>query len=84
MVRCFENEKILHVVEEDLDASRDASIINAELAFADLVMVERRIQRVEKVSEYVALKCQFQPGFKLLLYFQQRVLAQTPSYFFLQ
>lgn len=48
VVRCFENEKILHVVEEPLDSARDAAIINAELAFADLVTVEGRIERLKK------------------------------------
>ena len=50
VVRCFDNEKVLHVVEEELDSSRDAAIINSELAFADLLTVERRIQRLEKAS----------------------------------
>lgn len=48
VVRCFDNEKVLHVVEEELDSARDAAIINAELAFADLVTVERRIVRLKK------------------------------------
>ena len=51
VVRCFDNEKVLHVVEEALDSVRDAAIINAELAFADLLTVERRIARLKKVSE---------------------------------
>eukprot|EP00750_Incisomonas_marina_P009461 INCI16011.1.p1 GENE.INCI16011.1~~INCI16011.1.p1 ORF type:complete len:311 (-),score=73.98 INCI16011.1:274-1206(-) len=50
VVRCFDNEKVLHVVEDALDSVRDAAVINSELAFADLLTVERRIQRLEKAS----------------------------------
>ena len=47
VVRCFENNEILHV-EGNVDAIRDVEIINYELALADLEVVEKRIEKVAK------------------------------------
>ena len=47
VVRCFENSEILHV-EGSVDALRDVEIINWELIFADLEVVEKRIEKVAK------------------------------------
>lgn len=47
VVRCFENDDILHV-EGSVDAIRDAEIINMELIFSDMDVVEKRIGRIEK------------------------------------
>lgn len=47
VVRCFENDDIIHV-SGTLDPVRDIEIINLELALADLAQVERRIERIRK------------------------------------
>lgn len=65
VVRCFENDEIIHV-EGTVDPIRDAETIHLELLFADLDTVEKRLSKVEKratvakdkdaMAEYVVLK----------------------------
>ena len=50
VVRCFENNDILHV-DGSVDAIRDAETINLELIFADLETVENRIQKIQKQAQ---------------------------------
>jgi GTP-binding protein YchF len=47
VVRCFENEDIVHV-SGNLDPLSDMEVINIELALADLESVDRAIARTEK------------------------------------
>jgi GTP-binding protein YchF len=47
VVRCFENDDIIHV-DGSIDPIRDIDIIETELIMADLQMVENRITRLEK------------------------------------
>lgn len=47
VVRCFENEDVIHV-DGSIDPVRDAELINLELTLADLAQVEKRLQRVKK------------------------------------
>ncbi|MDJ1175346.1 redox-regulated ATPase YchF [Roseofilum capinflatum] len=47
VVRCFENDDIIHV-SGSVDPSRDIETINLELALADLSQVERRLDRARK------------------------------------
>ncbi|NEP16547.1 MAG: redox-regulated ATPase YchF [Leptolyngbya sp. SIO4C1] len=47
VVRCFENDDIIHVAGS-VDPLRDIEVINLELALADLDQLERRIERVRK------------------------------------
>ena len=47
VVRCFDNDDIVHVAGR-LDPLSDIEIINTELALADLESVERAIDRTEK------------------------------------
>ncbi|MCW6037381.1 redox-regulated ATPase YchF [Spirulina subsalsa FACHB-351] len=47
VVRCFDNDDIIHVAGS-VDPVRDIEVINLELALADLGQVERRIERVRK------------------------------------
>lgn len=47
VVRCFENDDIIHVAGS-VDPARDIEIINLELGLADLAQVERRIERTRK------------------------------------
>eukprot|EP00612_Vaucheria_litorea_P001086 CAMPEP_0171453264 /NCGR_PEP_ID=MMETSP0945-20130129/1045_1 /TAXON_ID=109269 /ORGANISM="Vaucheria litorea, Strain CCMP2940" /LENGTH=363 /DNA_ID=CAMNT_0011978103 /DNA_START=130 /DNA_END=1221 /DNA_ORIENTATION=+ len=47
VVRCFEDKDIIHV-DGNIDPVRDIETINLELALADLMQVEKRLQRVAK------------------------------------
>lgn len=47
VVRCFEDENVIHV-DGTVDPIRDAELINLELALADLAQVEKRIERARK------------------------------------
>mmetsp|Transcript_19967 Transcript_19967/g.49692 ORF Transcript_19967/g.49692 Transcript_19967/m.49692 type:complete len:429 (+) Transcript_19967:196-1482(+) len=47
VVRCFEDEDVIHV-DGTVDPIRDAELINLELAFADLAQVEERLLRIKK------------------------------------
>ena len=47
VVRCFENDDIIHV-EGSVDPKRDINIINIELILADLEMVQRRLDKSAK------------------------------------
>lgn len=47
VVRCFENDDIIHV-DASIDPKRDIETINLELILSDIEMVERRIDRVSK------------------------------------
>lgn len=47
VVRCFENDNIIHVSGK-VDPVEDIDIINTELALSDLETCERAIQRVQK------------------------------------
>lgn len=50
VVRCFENDDIIHV-SGSVDPVRDIEVINLELALADLAQVEKRIDRVRKQAK---------------------------------
>eukprot|EP00956_Cyclotella_meneghiniana_P007493 scaffold10154_cov63-Cyclotella_meneghiniana.AAC.16 len=47
VVRCFEDENVIHV-DGSVDSVRDAELINLELILADLAQVEKRMQKVKK------------------------------------
>lgn len=47
VVRCFENDDIIHV-SGAIDPVRDIEVINLELALSDLAQVERRMERTRK------------------------------------
>ena len=48
VVRCFENDDIVHV-EGSIDPIRDIETINVELILSDIELVERRIDKVKKM-----------------------------------
>ena len=48
VVRCFEDDDIVHV-EGSIDPLRDIETINLELVFADMEMLERRIDKTAKM-----------------------------------
>lgn len=47
VVRCFEDENIIHV-DGSINPLRDIETINLELIFSDIEMIERRIDRAKK------------------------------------
>lgn len=47
VIRCFENENIVHV-DGDVNPIRDIETINLELCLADLDTVEKRLERAKK------------------------------------
>lgn len=49
VVRCFENDDIIHV-DGAIDPLRDVETINLELIFSDMEIVERRLDRVRKLA----------------------------------
>ncbi|MDN3552713.1 redox-regulated ATPase YchF [Halomonas almeriensis] len=50
VVRCFENDNVIHVANE-VDPKADIETINLELALADLDTVERASQRLARVAK---------------------------------
>jgi GTP-binding protein YchF len=60
VVRCFEDDNVIHVANK-VDPGSDAEIINTELALADLESCEKQLQRVARNAkggdkEAIALK----------------------------
>lgn len=50
VVRCFEDPNVAHV-DGTIDPIRDIETINLELIFADIELLERRIERVKKQAK---------------------------------
>ncbi|MFR8975822.1 MAG: redox-regulated ATPase YchF, partial [Eubacteriales bacterium] len=50
VVRCFDDSNIIHV-EGSVDPVRDVETINLELIFADLEMVEKRLDKTRKLMK---------------------------------
>jgi GTP-binding protein YchF len=50
IVRCFENEDIIHV-EGSIDPKRDIDIINTEIILSDLQIVENRLSKAKKANK---------------------------------
>ncbi len=55
VVRCFEDENVLHV-DGSIDPIRDIETIGLELIFADLESIDKRIPKIKKRSENKADK----------------------------
>ena len=51
VVRCFENDNIVHV-NGHIDPAGDIDTINTELLLSDMEMMERRIQKTEKNAKF--------------------------------
>ncbi len=49
VVRCFENDNIVHV-DGSIDSIRDIETINLELLFSDMEILERRYSKIKKQS----------------------------------
>lgn len=50
VVRCFDDKNIIHV-DGDVDPIRDIEIINLELIFSDLEIIENRINKIGKKAQ---------------------------------
>ncbi|MCL1990634.1 MAG: redox-regulated ATPase YchF [Defluviitaleaceae bacterium] len=50
VVRCFDDENIIHV-EGSTDPTRDADVINLELILADMEQVDKRLARLGKAAK---------------------------------
>lgn len=50
VVRCFEDENIVHV-EGNVDPGRDIETINLELILSDMEMIDRRLDRTRKAAK---------------------------------
>jgi len=50
IVRCFENEDVMHV-DGDINPIRDIEIINTELILRDIESVDKRIKNIEKLAK---------------------------------
>lgn len=48
VVRCFEDDNIIHV-DGNINPARDIETINLELIFSDIEVIERRISRTQKM-----------------------------------
>ena len=47
VVRCFDNDDIIHV-DGSVDPTRDIEVINLELILSDIAQIERRMERAKK------------------------------------
>ena len=50
VVRCFEDDNIVHV-DGSIDPRRDIEVINLELVFSDIELIERRIDKTAKLAK---------------------------------
>ena len=50
VVRCFEDENIVHV-DGSIDPIRDIETINLELVFSDMEVMDRRIEKIVKLAK---------------------------------
>lgn len=50
VVRCFDDGEIIHV-DGSVDPKRDIETINLELIFADIEMLQRRLERTQKAAK---------------------------------
>lgn len=50
VVRCFDDENIVHV-EGSVDPSRDTEVINTELLLKDMETLEKRIEKTQKLTK---------------------------------
>jgi len=78
VVRCFEDDDIIHV-EGDVDPERDIAIIESELILKDLESVEKRVENLKKQSKGgdKALKAQLEIVDKLRAHLEDGNTART-------
>lgn len=76
IVRAFADETIYHI-DGSIDAKRDIDSVNAELVLADLVFVEKRMERLEKESRKKGGNKQIDEK-KLLVKFREHLEKELP------
>ena len=72
VVRCFNDDNVVHV-EGNVDPLRDMETINLELIFSDLEMIEKRIEKTQKLMKSGDKK--LVDEFKLLEYLKKEMEA---------
>jgi len=79
VVRCFENPEVPHPLDS-VDPARDISRLDQELILSDLVVVERRLERLEKDIRKVpaAEKPIREAEQKILQRFQEALSSELP------
>jgi len=75
VVRCFENDDIIHV-EGSVNPQRDIDTINLELIFSDLEVLERRI---DKTAKLLKGDKSLQPEYDFLLRVKQTLEQGKPA-----
>lgn len=80
VVRCFEDENVIHVSNK-IDPAEDIGIINMELALADLESIEKQLQKVTRSAkggdkEAVAQKALIE---RLIPHFEEGLPARSLS-----
>ena len=80
VVRCFENQNIVHV-DGSIDPIRDIETINLELIFADIESLEKRLDKAQKMLK-ADKKYQFEVDLinKIKQTLEQGKLAQSIDY----
>ncbi len=78
VVRCFEDDDIIHV-EGDVDPERDIAIIESELILKDLESVEKRVENLKKQAKSgdKAIKSQLEVIDKLRAHLEDGNTART-------
>lgn len=78
VVRCFEDDDIIHV-EGDVDPERDIAIIESELILKDLESVEKRVETLKKQSKSgdKAFKAQLETVDRLRAHLEDGHTART-------
>jgi ribosome-binding ATPase len=78
VVRCFEDENVVHV-HGDVDPAGDVETVNTELLLADLATVERRLERTGRAAKSgdVKLKAEFAELEKLSRHLSDGAPART-------
>lgn len=64
VVRCFEDENIVHV-DGNIDPIRDIETINLELIFSDIELTDRRLEKVNKLAKSGNKDAKFQQDIML-------------------
>jgi len=77
VVRCFEDENVVHV-DGEVHALRDIEVINLELIFSDIDILERRIEKIQRLArnEKTVLK-EFQLLKNVLAHLEDNKPART-------
>ena len=77
VVRCFDDKNIIHV-DGDIDPIRDIEVINLELIFSDLEIIENRINKIGKKAQTSKNKDDVLE-YNLLLRIKENLEKNTPA-----